>query len=37
VVAIFISGLQAPFCFYYGDHYLSVSDIGPLDWAPPKM
>jgi len=22
---------------FNGDHYLSVSDIRPLDWAPPKM
>jgi len=23
-------------CIFYGDHYLSVSDIRPLDWAPRK-
>jgi len=23
--------------FFYGDHYLSVSDIRSMDWAPRKM
>ena len=35
---------RSPFLFpvykrhfvFYGDHYLSVSDIRPVDWAPPK-
>ena len=22
--------------FFYGDHYLSLSDIRPVDWAPQK-
>ena len=24
------------FVFFYGDHYLSVSDIRPIDWSPTK-